>query len=281
MGKIIDIDTYITSLSTIKYSNIFITKLGLMQDNPNQYYEYIPNERHDYCLQYVTSGEGVFYTNGVTYKLQKNDLFLLPKSRNHYYKANPDNPYNYYWIHFNGSGFDKYLSLIGLSDSSPVIHNLNNEEIVKTFSKLIEISKKNANINQLRLLSLGYELLYLLASETILQERNDADIKEELCNDITNYIVENFKKPLTLDHIAKNFSMDKYYILRIYKKITGFTPIQFLINYRIEYSCFLLKQGYPVNEVAFMCGFNDIPNFSVRFKKVVGTSPAEFKKQQT
>ena len=67
----------------------------------------------------------------------------------------------------------------------------------------------------------------------------------------------------------------------MYKNVTGFTPIQFLINYRIKYACELLKQGYPVSQAAFDCGFSDIANFSVRFKKKMGVSPNEFKKSVT
>ena len=70
--------------------------------------------------------------------------------------------------------------------------------------------------------------------------------------------------------------MDKYNMLKLYKSVTGFPPIKFLTNHRIEYACALLKQGLPVKEVAFACGFNDIPNFSVRFKKIIGISPSKF-----
>ena len=44
------------------------------------------------------------------------------------------------------------------------------------------------------------------------------------------------------------------------------------------YACILLKQGYQVNEAAYACGFNDIPNFNVRFKKIIGATPSEFRK---
>ena len=81
-----------------------------------------------------------------------------------------------------------------------------------------------------------------------------------------------------MEDIAKKVVMDKFCLLKTYKKVTGVTPIQFLINYRIEYACFLLKQGYRINEVAYECGFNDISNFSVRFKKVIGVPPSKFGK---
>ena len=276
----IDIDAYITDFSTVKFSNILITKLGLMKDNPHQYFDYMKNERHDYCIQYVIDGEGFFYTNGTLHTVKKGDLFLVPNDKEHYYKANPNNPYSYYWVHFNGSGFEKFLSYIELSNENPIISDIYDDEIVSVFEKLTDISKKKTNLNQLMMLSLGYELLYKIASKIIFQEKSDATLTEQVCNKITNYIVENYTADITLDDIAEQLSMDKFNMLKLYKSVTGFTPIKFLINYRIECACYLLKQGRPVSETALECGFNDIPNFCVRFKKIMGVSPSEFKKQQ-
>ena len=274
----IDRDAYITDLSTVRYSGIFITKFGLMKDNPKQYYDYLQDERHDYCLQYVISGEGFFFTNNTLYTVKKGDIFLLPRQSEHYYKANPQNPYDYYWIHFNGSGIEEYLSYIGLSDENPVIRNVYDDKIVELFGDLMDATKNKTNLNQLLILSLGYELLYKIASKTKTQETAMKDQHEQICNDITNYLIENYKQPIELDDIAKKLSLDKRYIIRLYKKETGFTPIHFLINYRLEYACILLKQGYQVNEAAYACGFNDIPNFNVRFKKNMGMTPSVFKK---
>lgn len=278
--RLIDVDTYFTDLSTVRYSGIFVTKFGLMKDNPKQFYKYLQDERHDYCLQYVVSGEGFFFTNDTLYTVKKGDLFLLPRSTEHYYKANPENPYDYYWIHFNGSGMEEYLSFIGLSDKNPVIKNLYADEIVAIFERLMNVSKNKSNLNQLFILSLGYELLYRIASKASANEVPNKDSFEELCNDVTNYLIENFKNEITLDDLAKNFSLDKRYLIRVYKKKTGFTPIRFLINYRLEYACILLKQDVPINEIAYECGFNDVPNFNVRFKKIIGVTPSEFRAQQ-
>ena len=278
--RLIDVDTYFTDLSTVRYSGIFVTKFGLMKDNPKQFYKYLQDERHDYCLQYVVSGEGFFFTNDTLYTVKKGDLFLLPRSTEHYYKANPENPYDYYWIHFNGSGMEEYLSFIGLSDKNPVIKNLFADEIVAIFERLMNVSKNKSNLNQLFILSLGYELLYRIASKASANEVPNKDSFEELCNGVTNYLIENFKNEITLDDLAKNFSLDKRYLIRVYKKKTGFTPIRFLINYRLEYACILLKQDVPINEIAYECGFNDVPNFNVRFKKIIGVTPSEFRAQQ-
>lgn len=271
------IDAYQTDISTLNFSNIMITKIGLAEKDPNQYFDYKEGERHDFCIQYVFDGEGSFWTNNTLYTVKKGDLFLIPRDKEHYYKANPDNPYTYYWIHFNGSGFENFLKLIGLSDENPVIHNLYDENIVSIFQKLVETSKTKTSASQLITLSLGYELLYKFASEIPLQEQNYTTPQEQTCSEITNFIIEHYTQNLSLDDISTHFAMDKYNMIKLYKNVTGFTPINFLVNYRIENACKLLKQGRSVNEAAYSCGFNDLPNFSVRFKKIIGVSPSEFK----
>lgn len=88
-------DKWKTDLTTIDFSNLFITKLGHMADQPNQYFtNWTP--RHDYCIQYVVKGEGEYFINNQLFKLCENTLFLLPKNRYHYYRANRNNPYEYY-----------------------------------------------------------------------------------------------------------------------------------------------------------------------------------------
>lgn len=279
-NRIIDVDTYAADISSVRFSGIFVTKFGLMKDNPKQYYGYQKNERHDYCLQYVISGEGFFFTNGTLYTVKKGDLFLLPQSTEHYYKANASNPYDYYWIHFNGSGLEEYLSFIGLTNATPIIRNIYDEEIVNIFESLMNESKSKSSLSQLKIVSFGYQLLCSIASKLATNDTSEESSYDELCNNVTNYIIENFKKPITLDDIAAKCSFDKRYLIRIYKAKTGFTPIHFLLSYRLEYACILLKQNFPINQVAYACGFNDIPNFNVRFKKMIGVTPSEFKKQQ-
>ena len=77
-------DKWKTDLNTIDFSNIFVTKIGHMFGEPNQFYTNF-FVRHDYCIQFVVRGKGEYFVNNHLYHLKENCLFLLPKDRYHYY----------------------------------------------------------------------------------------------------------------------------------------------------------------------------------------------------
>jgi AraC-like DNA-binding protein len=67
------------------------------------------------------------------------------------------------------------------------------------------------------------------------------------------------------------------HLRRAFVKSTGKTPLQFLIDMRINEARMLLAMGgYEVKEVAMRCGFNDPYYFSRMFKQTAGVSPTQF-----
>jgi AraC-like DNA-binding protein/uncharacterized protein (DUF3820 family) len=87
----------------------------------------------------------------------------------------------------------------------------------------------------------------------------------------TNYIKENLTKKLTLDEIAANVGLSKYYFLRQFKKITGYTVIDYVNIIRCEYAQELLRsEKYKVKEVALLCGFDNFSYFTNVYKKYTG-----------
>lgn len=247
-----------------------------MEKNPRQYY-YNENIRPDFCLQYVISGEGEYFINNKTYQLKPGDLFLLPKNKTHYYKADPQNPYSYYWIHFQGSGMENFLNLISLSEANPVINIGENKTIKSVFKDIIKASKNLSSTYNLILIGLGYRLLFEIAT-TIIQNSN-VEIFDERIENIVNYITENFQRKISLNELAEISHLSREYMISLFKKKLGVSPHQYILNYRISYACNLFQRGYTVSQVYRECGFSELTNFSVRFKQVVGMSPLEYKKQ--
>ena len=93
------------------------------------------------------------------------------------------------------------------------------------------------------------------------------------------YITNNLQNPLTLDLIAKVENVSKGYLSTIFKKDTGKTITQFICEKRIEQATFLLTStNLKVQTIAQQCGFLDLQYFSKQFKKVVGVSPLDYKK---
>ncbi len=90
------------------------------------------------------------------------------------------------------------------------------------------------------------------------------------------FIKENLDKKISLEEVAESAETSKYYFLRLFKEITGYT-VNYYINYlRCEYARELLESGkYTVREVAEQCGFDNHSYFTSVFKKYMGVRPSD------
>lgn len=270
-------DTWKKDFNTVDFANLFVTKIGYLVNQPKQYFTnwFV---RHDYCIQYIISGKGEYFINNQLYNLKKNTLFLLPKDKYHYYKSDPDNPYEYYWIHFNGVGFENFLNTIGLSEDSPVIFDIENPNIEKCFKDLMDISKSKSPYSNLLLLSKSYSLLYEIASAIPVKKEEKEKEFNAIVETSINYITENYQSQITLDELAAITFTNKCYLVTLFKKETGLSPIQFLIQHRVNQACALLQTNMTVTEICYKVGFAELTNFLVRFKRITGVTPTEFRK---
>lgn len=92
------------------------------------------------------------------------------------------------------------------------------------------------------------------------------------------YIKENLAEPLTLEAMAQEGSLSKYYFCREFKKNIGMTPMQFLARIRVKRSKDLLRKSLPISTIAMKVGFNDLSAFNRQFRKLVGQTPTDFRK---
>jgi AraC-like DNA-binding protein len=83
---------------------------------------------------------------------------------------------------------------------------------------------------------------------------------------------------LTLTELAREAAMSPYHFLRTFRRIVGQTPHQFVLRTRLHRAAVRLRRSdKPVSAIAFDAGFNDLSTFNRRFRRVMGTSPTEFR----
>ena len=90
------------------------------------------------------------------------------------------------------------------------------------------------------------------------------------------FMKANLSRKLCVDEIAANAGLSKFYFLREFKRITGYTPTHYLNTIRCEYARNLLESGqYSVKEIAFLCGFTNNSYFSNVFRQHTGLLPSQ------
>ena len=91
---------------------------------------------------------------------------------------------------------------------------------------------------------------------------------------ILDYIRDHLSEPLTLDLIAGQFYISKYYMMRLFKQETGYTLGQYISQKRLLLAKELLSTGAPGTQVCYDCGFKDYSTFSRAYKQLFGVTPS-------
>ena len=89
-------------------------------------------------------------------------------------------------------------------------------------------------------------------------------------------IISKPESEMSMDTLADEIFVSKYYMIRKFKKIIGMTPHQFHIQNRIRKAQYLLSNNKTVAEVSAELGFYDQSHFNKSFQKIVGISPLEY-----
>lgn len=93
------------------------------------------------------------------------------------------------------------------------------------------------------------------------------------------FIDKYYYASIDLDCIADEAFFSKFHFIRLFKKMIGKTPHQYLIHARIEKAKQLLQEGNTVSKTCFAVGFDSISSFSGLFKRRTGQSPSVFQKE--
>lgn len=93
--------------------------------------------------------------------------------------------------------------------------------------------------------------------------------------EILKYINTNISKDLSIEFLAKEFFISKYYLMHKFKKETGYTLHNYILQKRLLIAKDLIENGEAVLKAATKCGFNDYSSFLRSFKKLFNKSPRE------
>ncbi len=194
-------------------------------------------------------------------------------------------------VHSVGN-YDNLILTFSLSDSDNSLGNmLITEELlaqIPTFFYPAHINELKQSVRKIIRLhqydkhsqSLQQELcrfLFLLLSDSLEEAPAQPQQPSRIC-EVISYIEEHYAEKLNIEDLASLIHLDKYYFIKYFKKKTGVTPQQYLIQKRIREAKALLEGvDLPVREISYMVGYANTTHFISSFTKIVGVSPAQYR----
>ncbi|MCD8356450.1 MAG: AraC family transcriptional regulator [Clostridia bacterium] len=112
----------------------------------------------------------------------------------------------------------------------------------------------------------------------IAPEMPEVDEPNILGSRVKKYIDQHYTEPITLQSMATDLHASPCYLSHVFKDMSGYSPIQYLLRRRIgEAQTLLITTDYPVTQIAGMVGYDTQSYFNMQFTKNVGISPKKFR----
>jgi len=223
-----------------------------------------PNIRPCFLLHYVMSGQGTYKAPSKNYEVQAGQIFVILPNEVVSYEADGYDPWQYSWVCFESS--------LDLSDifSRYVITA---PECAHIFNALRDCASV-ATDREWYICGKIYELLSLLEPQRAFTESKTHRYVRMTLNFIDIY----FQSPeLCVSKMAEFLNLDRAYFSKIFRKYTGKSPQQYLVDFRLDRAAeMIVSQGLPPGEVAKRVGYGDIFNFSRMFRRRFGVPPSAY-----
>lgn len=239
-----------------------------------------PGIRDYYLVHYVISGKGTFKTKEKEYNITAGEAFIIEPKTISYYEADKNEPWKYVWIGFSGIRSKHYISQIYEKNTCPVFSCKKDNKLEQCISEMLSCSYEQFG-RDLILQSYLYKFIYLLINSVSIKKNiTQKDTAEKYIEDASIYISNNYSNNIKVHDIAKYVNITRAYLFRLFKEYLHTSPQQFLINFRMEKACELLKDcNFTIGQVARSVGYRDVLLFSKIFKKSFGISPSNYRKQ--
>jgi signal transduction histidine kinase/CheY-like chemotaxis protein/AraC-like DNA-binding protein len=150
--------------------------------------------------------------------------------------------------------------------------------ITKPFNTTMLLSRIKNLIDLRRQLQLKIQRQKMLLPEEI----SISSLDDKFLKEFQDIVEENLSDPgFNVDELSKKLNMGRSTLFRKIQALTGETPYQFILSYRLERGAKLLREKYGnVTEVAFEVGFPHAAYFAKLFKEKFHQTPSEFQASQ-
>lgn len=270
------------SLLNNDFFDVIIYQYGYEKCRPH--HSFGPALRSHYLIHYVISGHGVFriqVNNQVhEYRLHAGQAFLIVPNKLIHYMADANDPWEYMWIEVDGLKAKEYIGQAGLTQNSP-IYNAVSTSLRDSMAGYLRHIVEHPDMPVPE--SMGYTYLFLNAliqSSDKTRKIPNNSIQEFYIQSTIGFIEEHYMEDITIDNMAAALGLSRSYFSKLFKKLTQKSPQDYLIAYRLNKSCELLRSTkMSIGEIASLVGYSNQFHFSRAFKNAMHLSPNEWRKK--
>lgn len=246
-----------------------------------------PHSHTCYELYYLLHGERVYFMNGNVYVARKGDVMLVMPGDLHSTSSSQVEEFERVLLHFSTDFLSEEDSRILREPpflESALIHLPLKEqaELERLLLGMLTECQEHQHFYESFVRQLLTEFLIrvhrtALGAEDMPQPRHPMHQK---VSEISAYIHEHYREPLTLEELSRLFFISPAYLSRVFLKLTGFHLSEYIRVVRVREAQNMLRNSREkIQQIAEQVGFEHVSHFNKTFKSITGSSPLHYRKQ--
>ena len=234
-------------------------------------------------------GALTIFSGSRRFRLEEGDVLYIPQNTVHGGEPEAGCVYECIVCDFLGmlqqnAGFSAYAEIFSGGKKIQNLYGRDDPEIRTLMERLFRVMRNRADGWQLQTIGCLFQFAGTVLEKSLFCEEPE-DRTVENARSISKFqnvfklIRSRYRDPLTLEDMAAEANMSPNYFCQVFKEITHYSPVEYLMHYRIEYSKHLLCVKHAtVSEAAFLSGFNSPAYYIKVFKDLTGSTPNRYKK---
>ena len=242
---------------------------------PDRNYHIVRPRSPIYCLEFVMSGSGTVRCGDDVFEPQGGDVYLLPATLDHDYRASRSDPFKKIWMNIRGDLCDSLYAAYGLAGRH-LFPRCNALALFEQFLHLCEQHHDDGRILAEQCPIIVHRIFSMLSfhSDAAEQEYNS------LAQKIKRYIDVHLQDNLQAKTVADENGISISQMTRIYAAEYGETPYQYYSRQRLRLIQSLLADTFMrSSEIARRLNFADEHYFCTWFKQRTGETPMQYRKR--
>jgi AraC-like DNA-binding protein len=260
-------------------SALYVTDIGYYPKARFHYRER-SHGADQHILIYCVKGKGTVKIKSSFYSIQAGEFFLIPRHEAHTYASDESDPWTIFWIHFKGSSSDA-MAALALKElgcyKGFVNYDEGRIELFNGMYSLLQRGYGNENLISINMHLWQFLNTFIFAGKFDVSAKPS---KHDLIERAIDFMSENIHEAINLDEVSQSANLSPSHFSFLFKKRTGFSPIEYFNHLKIQKACqFLQFSDMRIKEIAYNLGIYDPYYFSRLFRKVMGMSPVEYRER--
>ncbi len=247
-------------------------------------------------ISYIKSGKGTYCIGNNKHSACVGDVFVISNSEPHVLHAMRDQHVTNAVVHFEPFLLHDFLNrspttllldiffrrIDGLSnrlDADLPFTQRVRDRLIAIEDEFIKGSPYHRLFIRVHLESIFCELLRGYKQPECLDYGNSLQKDLYEIDKVIDYINFNLTKSMTLASLASIAHVSPAYFSSLFKRYMGISLFEYILQRKIQFACqLIMSTSKTMTEISCSCGFNNYTSFFNAFKRFLGCSPTEFRK---